>query len=134
MTNPYEFQQMKLSLQSLARSFRRARVHDMSDRHLSVLLRLETGDASPGELADLEGVTPPSMNDTLNQLSEAGLVARRRDRDDARRVRVRLTSSGRACTNRARASDSAWFAERVIGDERRILSAAISVLNQIAER
>ena len=131
-------EELRLLIQKVARRIRNNRSSaDLSDSQLGVLFRLEAnGDRSPGELAEHEHVTPPSMNRTLNGLEAAGLVARHPADDDARRVRVSLTAAGLALIAETRALRSAWFAERLAAltpTERRAIEAAIPVLRRLAE-
>lgn len=55
----------------------------------------QAGESSLGELATHEGVKPPSMTRTVQQLESKGLVRRRQDRIDARAIRLSATAKGR---------------------------------------
>lgn len=132
-----ELEQLRRHMRGLVCGSGRRDAGDLTDCSLSVLLRLETGDLSPGELAELERVTPPSMNRTLNTLSAAGLVERHRDNGDGRRMRVTLTPAGAECARTARTRDAETFDERMRefrDDERAVLYRAVTVLQQLAER
>jgi DNA-binding MarR family transcriptional regulator len=66
---------------------------EMTDTDMQVLDILEsTGDASAGQLADLMGLTTGTFTGILNRLEKAGLVQRKRDPNDGRRVIVRLAT------------------------------------------
>ena len=124
---------LRLRVQGLAR----ARLADigLTNCALSVLLRLEAGDSSPSELAAQERVAPPSLNRTLNVLASAGLIERRRDDDDGRRVRVALTPAGAERIHESRRRDDHWLTERLggaPGADRAALLAAIAVLERVA--
>src|SRR4051794_14863759 len=97
-------QELRLLLQKVARRIRANRGDEhITDSQLGVLWRLEEKDGrSPGELATLEKVSPPSMNRTLNALEDAGYLTRTPDADDARRVILRLTEKGRQLTAETR--------------------------------
>lgn len=128
---------LRIVVQKLARRIRSNRVDgDVSDSQLSVLFYLESrGPLTPTELAGLEHITPPSMNRTVNGLEESGLVTRERATDDARKVLVGLTDTGRAFILETRRLRSAWFTERLAGldaDERAALQKALPVLQKIA--
>jgi len=57
---------------------------------------LSTGDGiSQRQLAELMHVEGPTLTHHLDRWSAEGLIERRRDADDRRVVRVRLTSAGR---------------------------------------
>jgi len=55
---------------------------------------------TPGELAELLDTTPPMMSGLIADLEERGLIARRPDPDDRRRVRLELTEAGAETTER----------------------------------
>jgi DNA-binding MarR family transcriptional regulator len=62
----------------------------------SALTRLDRGGpATSSELARLEQISPQSMGTTLAALEARGLVERRRDLDDGRRVVLSVTAAGR---------------------------------------
>lgn len=130
-------EEMRLLIQKVARRIRGNRSSSLSDSQLAVLFQLESiGDRSPGELAEHERVTPPSMNRTLNGLEAAGLVTRHPAHDDARRVRVTLTAAGLKLIAETRALRSAWFAEQLAAlgaEDRRALESAIPALRRLAQ-
>ena len=62
----------------------------------SALTRLDRGGpATPSALARLEQISPQSMGATLSALEARGLVERRPDPGDGRRVVVSLSETGR---------------------------------------
>ena len=129
---------LRLTVQKLARRIRSTRARgDISDSQLAVLMRLHhDGESTPGRLAELERVTPPSMNRTVNGLESAGLVRRQPARDDARKVLVDLTPAGTELVLETRRLRTEWFSERLAeltAEERRILDAAAPVLRRLAE-
>lgn len=77
---------------------------------LSALLKL--GSASQTELVNASGVDRSTMTDIVNRLRSAGLVERRRVREDARRYIIKLTESGRDAARAGRACADAT--ERVM--------------------
>lgn len=128
-------EELRVALQRAARSIRRNRTHDLTDSQLSVLFLLEQADRSPGELADLELVRPPTMNRTLNGLQRDGLIERHRGLRDARKVRVTLTPAGSAAIQETRALRTEWFSRRMAElspEERATLRAAVPILRRIA--
>ena len=56
----------------------------------------QAGTATPGELAEASDLRPASVTAMLDHLEEDGLIERRRDAEDGRRVIVSLTDSGHA--------------------------------------
>lgn len=129
--------ELRMVLQRVARSIRRNRTRDaLTGSHLAILFVLEAGELSPSEIAEIERVTPPSMNRALNTLEKADLVVRHPDAHDARRVRVSLTPAGAATVAETRALRTEWFSQRMLElteAERGLLIAALPVLRRIAE-
>ena len=129
--------ELRLLVQRLARRIRNNRADgSMSDTKMGVLFRLEVSAATPGQLAERERVSPPSMNRTLNALEQAALVTRSPDPDDARKVIVTLTPEGAALIAETRRLRTEWFGERLAElsqDERDALQAVIPVLRHLSE-
>lgn len=123
-------------LQRVARRIRNNRADGtMSDAKLGVLFRLELSPATPGQLAERERVTPPSMNRTINTLEGAGLVARTPDLDDARKVVVTITDAGLELIFETRRLRTRWFTQQIAelsAPERAAMEAVIPVLRRIA--
>lgn len=139
-TAELDAEELRLLVQRLSRRIRVRRATDgVSDAQLGVLFQLERADAdglSPGRLAELERVTPPSINRTINALEVDGWVTRHPDADDARRVRVRITPAGTAIIAETRRLRAQWFTERLAGlsaVERRALGRAIPVLRRLVD-
>ncbi|BDZ45987.1 MarR family winged helix-turn-helix transcriptional regulator [Naasia aerilata] len=131
-------QELRLLLQKVARRIRANRPGEhITDSQLGVLWRLEAQQAcSPGELAALEKVSPPSMNRTLNSLEEAGYVARSQDAGDARKVVVRMTEKGMALTEETRRLRIEWFSGQLAQldpEERQRLLGVVDVLRKLVE-
>ena len=75
---------------------------ELTAPQLGVLRELDRGKpATPGGLADALQISPQTMAGILNRLEQRKLIARAPDRDDRRRVVVRLTSEGAKLSNRA---------------------------------
>jgi DNA-binding MarR family transcriptional regulator len=103
---------------------------------LSVLRRLEDAPARISELAAAEAVAQPSMTALVGRLEERGLVARTRDPDDRRAVRVVLTHAGEellGATRRARAALLAERLERLDDADRETLRAALPALDRLLD-
>lgn len=110
---------------------------DLSDPQYSVLVHLErNGQLTPGQLADLERIQPPSMTRTINCLVEAGLVEKAAHPTDGRVVVVSLTDKGRTEVAETRERRSAWLEaqlEAMEPDERERLAGALDLLWRIAQ-
>jgi DNA-binding MarR family transcriptional regulator len=63
------------------------------------------------DLAQLEGVSAPSMTRTIAELESRGFVVRRPDPDDGRAVLVEAAEAGTAAIQEARAARSKVIAE-----------------------
>jgi DNA-binding MarR family transcriptional regulator len=104
----------------------------------AALARLDRGGpASSSELARLEQISPQSMGATLGGLETRGLVARRPDPEDGRRVVLYLTPAGQAVL-RDRRNESTQRIARALADgftgsELRQLQAAAGLLERLAQ-
>jgi len=104
---------------------------------LTVLGRLDReGPASTSDLAAAERMRPQSMAQTVRELEAAGLVSRRADPEDRRRMFVDLTPDGLDTLRATRARRSTWLAEtlehELAPSERELLRDAIALLDRIA--
>ena len=74
---------------------------DLSLPQYRVLAFLEEGEAAPSDLAGRLSVSRPSITALMDGLITRGLVDRRPDTDDGRRVHHHLTDDGRNVLQRA---------------------------------
>jgi DNA-binding MarR family transcriptional regulator len=131
---------LRLAVGRIARRSRQVHVvGDVSLSEVSVLARLDRdGPDSPGSLAELERVRPQAMAATLAGLEERGLVSRRPDATDGRRVVMTLTEAGRKVVSDRRSElvrrMAAVLETELTPAERRTLLAALPLLDRIAER
>jgi DNA-binding MarR family transcriptional regulator len=88
---------LRVSIGLLLRRLRQVRVEgELSLPESSALVRLDRGGpATSGELAKLEQISPQSMGATLAALEARGLIDRRSDPRDGRRVVLSATGAGR---------------------------------------
>lgn len=99
---------------------------------LSLLTRL--GPLRVTDLAARLHVAQPSITELVIRLERSGLVARRRDRDDARAVLVDLTEEGRRLRDRIRKERGDYLAgliSRLDEAERASLRAAGPALDRL---
>lgn len=112
--------------------------NDLSMNAMAVLGALHrNGDLTVGDLAAHERVRPPSMTRTVKALVEAGLIHRRADDGDGRRVVCGLTETGRATVLADRSRRDEWLARRLrtlSADERATLRAAAPILERLASQ
>ena len=91
----------------------------LSPARFSVLATLRyQGPQRLGELARSEGVSQPTMTQSVHGLEDADLVVRVQDPHDGRGCVVRLTPKGRALVRRARARKIAWIDDVLRGLDR----------------
>lgn len=126
---------------ALSRAFRRIRAErgqaDLPDPQFVVLAWLhKKGPLTPGALAELERVQPPSMTRAVNALAGAGFVAKSDHPTDGRQVIVSLTEKGAAEVRETRRRRDTWLSGRLATltpDERATLAEAAVLLRRIAE-
>lgn len=104
----------------------------------SALSRLDRGGpATPAELARAEQITPQAMATTIGALEQRGLVDRRNDPHDGRRIIMSLTECGREMLRRKRAARAqqlaAALAEGFTAEELEVLALAAPLIERLAE-
>jgi len=115
----------------LGQLIRRLRAeHRFSLSQGSVLGRLDReGTKSIGDLAVAERVRPQSMTQTISDLEGEGLIARRADPADGRRILVELTEQGHQTLQADRRQREGWLAHAIAEDlspqEQRVLTQAL---------
>jgi DNA-binding MarR family transcriptional regulator len=105
---------------------------------LSTLQRvIDNGPAAGAALAQAEHIRPQSMWEVIAVLVEEGLVERRPDPSDGRKVLVAATCKGEQMVDQILASREAWLTRALTDllDERehRVLDEAIGLLNRLVE-
>jgi DNA-binding MarR family transcriptional regulator len=123
----------------LGQLMRRLRAeHRFSLSQGAVLGRLDReGTKSIGDLALAERVRPQSMTQTISDLESDGLIARRADPADGRRILVELTDQGHETLAADRRQREGWLARAIAEDlsasEQRVLSQALALLRRLTE-
>jgi DNA-binding MarR family transcriptional regulator len=130
--------ELKLVIGRIARSLRqRHAVGDLTLSEVSVLSRLDReGATTPGGLAEQERVRPQAMASTLAALTEKGLVRRRPDAQDGRKVLMSLTPAGQKVLLSRRDESVRRVAEVLEGftqAEQRKFAAMIPLLERMAD-
>ena len=131
--------QLRPALLRLTRVVRNQRV-DMSVTltQLSALATLRKhGPLSPGELAGIERVQPPSMTKVLALLEDRGLVTRQAHPTDRRQAIIVLAQPGIDLLDSERRSRDAWLSRRLAElteDELGLLLSVVPVLDKLAEQ
>jgi DNA-binding MarR family transcriptional regulator len=104
----------------------------------SVLSRLDReGAQTTSALAAAERIRPQSMAQTLLELENDGLISRRPDQNDRRRVLIELTGPGRERLREDRRRREGWLAESIAttlsAEEQRTLIDALPLLRRLAQ-
>ncbi|MFC1432478.1 MarR family winged helix-turn-helix transcriptional regulator [Streptacidiphilus sp. N1-3] len=104
----------------------------------AALARLDrSGPATSSALAKLEQISPQSMGATLGALESRGLVQRRPDPEDGRRVVISLTTSGRQALQKRRTARTEQLAQALSTgfskEELGQLMAAAPLLERLAQ-
>lgn len=127
--------ELRLACMRISRRIRFESTHEVPPHQFSVLARLEEAPRTPGELAEIERVSPPSMTRTVAALVERGLVARTADPSDGRQVILSLTPEARRVLREIRRRRDQWMTVRVKSltpEEQDILRQAASILSRVA--
>jgi DNA-binding MarR family transcriptional regulator len=104
----------------------------------SVLSRLDReGAQTTSALAAAERVRPQSMAQTIVELAGAGLVARRPDPTDGRRILIELTERGRETLSGDRSRRDGWLARAMAAEltpeEQETLIRAVPLLRRLSQ-
>ncbi|MFC1411566.1 MarR family winged helix-turn-helix transcriptional regulator [Streptacidiphilus sp. N1-12] len=104
----------------------------------AALARLDrSGPATSSALAKLEQISPQSMGATLGALESRGLVQRRPDPEDGRRIVISLTTSGRQALQKRRTARTEQLAQALstgfTQEELGQLMAAAPLLERLAQ-
>jgi DNA-binding MarR family transcriptional regulator len=123
----------------LGQLIRRLRAeHRFPLSHGAVLGRLDReGPQSVSDLATSERMRQQSMAQTVRDLEADGLVGRRPDPEDRRRMLVSLTEKGLATLQAERLQREGWLARAIADDlsaeEQAVLRDAVDLLRRLAE-
>ena len=130
---------LRVSIGLLLRRLRQVQVEgELTLPESSALTRLDRGGpTTPSELAKLEQISPQSMGATLAALEARGLVERRPDPRDGRRVVLSVTEAGRAVLLDKRNARAEQLAKALSAGftpaELRQLIAAAPLLERLAQ-
>ncbi len=128
---------LRVVLGGLVRRLRAER-RGMPLAQVTVLGRLDReGPSAISALAAAEHVRPQSMAATVAALEGAGLLTRRPDTVDRRRVVIEMSDAGREALAADRRRREGWLAEGIArdlsADERRVLAEAVGLLRRLAD-
>jgi DNA-binding MarR family transcriptional regulator len=131
---------LRVAIGLLIRKLRQAPLPgELTLAETSALSRLDRGGpATSSELAKQDKISPQSMGATLAVLEQRGLIERRRDPADGRRVVLSITEAGRQLVNDRRGARSELIAAALRDGfttaERDQLLAAAPLLERLAEK
>jgi DNA-binding MarR family transcriptional regulator len=128
---------LRISVMRLARRLRAERAETgLTLTQLSTLAALERhGPSTPGVLAELEKVQPPSMTRVVTSLARRGLVRRTPHPTDGRQVVVSATDAARDLLRADRRRREEWLSRQLAdmtADERDALRAVAPLLERLA--
>lgn len=128
---------LRLVTGRLARKLRRHNPPGMTLTQWSALASVDAaGSIRLGDLAAVEGVSPPTLSRVVAALAEGGYLTRRADPDDRRSSVVSLSASGRRILDKARRGRTAVLAERLAAlspAELSLLDRCLPVLQRLVE-
>jgi len=130
---------LRVAIGMLYRRLRQATPSELTLPESSTLSRLERGGpASSSELARYDRISPQSMGVTVAALEDRGLIERRRDPDDGRRIVLSVTEAGRQLIHDKRGARTGQIAAALgdgfSGDELTRLKAVVPLLERLAEK
>ena len=130
-----EVNRLRLVLLRIARNIRTHSIGDVTQSQVAVLATLSRhGDSTIGQIAEHEHVQPPSASRIVSNLERKGLVVRRADGPDRRRVLIGLSPQGEAYLAEVRRAGTSWLGSRLAeldDDELDRLGAALPVLERL---
>lgn len=130
---------LQVSIGLFMRRLRQSSVQaDLSLPEISALSRLErAGSATTSDLARVDQITPQAMGATLAPLEGRGLVERRPDPADGRRVTMSVTAAGQQALRNKRSARTEQLAKALAGGfsqaEVETLRAAAPLIERLGE-
>lgn len=102
--------------------------------HMQILILLEKGDMSIGQLSARTGVAKPNVTPLVDALRDRGFVSRARDDEDRRMVYVHLEEEGAECLRKLReavADQIRNWPDGISRSELRGLTASLETLSGV---
>ncbi len=137
MTDAQLTHDLRLACMHIARRVRLEGSAELPPHLVAVLAGVDKGARTPGELADVERVSAPSMTRNVAALCERGLVRRDEHPTDGRQVLVSITPEGRQLLQAVRRSRDEWLDVRLAelsARDRALLERATELLRKVAEQ
>ncbi len=115
-----------------------AGVADLKQSQVKVIYAFRDQDSfSMKELADRAGVKLPNMTMMIDEMEQAGMVKRMRDKDDRRKVMVGLTLEGKKIRDRFLEKRQTFAKEmfvRLVKDDREELLSSLASVCRILDK
>jgi DNA-binding MarR family transcriptional regulator len=128
---------LKVALARLSRRLRRNELAGLTPTQLAALSTVERyGPMRLGDLAAAEGIAPSTLTRLVTALEESGHVRRCTDPGDARVSTLAITPHGLEALERVRTENTLMLTASLrllTPEQRRVLAAAVPVLEQLAE-
>jgi DNA-binding MarR family transcriptional regulator len=131
---------LRISVGMLVRRLRQMQLPgELTLAETTALSRLDRGGpATSSDLARLDRISPQSMGATLAMLEQRGLIARRRDPQDGRRIMLSITGAGGQMVRDRRGARTELIAKALATGftplELRQLRTAAPLLERLAEK
>lgn len=130
---------IKQSWHAISRMYNNEAVkHDLTTTIGFILLQIDHKDGVPStSIGPSIGMEPTSLTRTINQMEEKGLITRKRDKTDARKVMIALTEKGkikREISKKAVKSFNEEVAKKIGPSKLKIFSQVINEINSIADK
>jgi DNA-binding MarR family transcriptional regulator len=133
----YHLTRLRMTLGRLGRLLRQQNTEDLSYALMSLLFTIDrTQPITAGDLAQEEGVSPPSVTRSLGRLVDLGLVTRDPNPEDRRAAVIRLTDKGGRECEAIRNDREVWLARhlsRLSEEDVQIIVAALPALERLVE-
>lgn len=130
---------IKQSWHAIARMYNNEAVkHDLTTTIGFILLQIDNKDGVPStSIGPAIGMEPTSLTRTINQMEEKGLIIRKRDKKDARKVMIVLTDKGKLKREISKKAVKIFNeeVEKKIGPSKlKIFTQVINEINSIADK
>jgi DNA-binding MarR family transcriptional regulator len=137
LVSQYYLTRLRMTLGRLGRLLRQQNTDDLSYALMSLLFTIgRTQPITAGDLAQEEGVSPPSVTRSLARLVGLGLVTRDPNPEDRRAAVIRLTEKGDHEREAIHNDREVWLAKhlaRLSEEDIQIIVAALPALERLVE-
>lgn len=130
---------VKQSWHAISRMYNNEAIpHDLTTTIGFILLQIDSKDGIPStKIGPAIGMEATSLVRTLNQMEQKGLIIRKKDKADARKVMIQLTAKGkqkRDVSKRAVQNFNEAVEKKIGATKLKVFNEVINEINLIAER